>query len=139
MIRAALMAAATTLALVSAAHAEPSTDLARRHIDAVAAGDVDQIIAQYGEQSALSWIGGPLDGSYRGPAQLADVWGKFAKQAPLKATIRAIAENANPAGTTVTADVVFEGKATIKVHYVLLYRGDRLVGEIWQIDPKLAS
>lgn len=48
-------------------------------------------------------------------------------------------ENGNPAGTTVTADVVFQGKATIKVRYVMLFRDDKLIDEIWQIDPKLAQ
>ena len=34
--------------------------------------------------------------------------------------------------------VEFKGKNTIKVRYVLVYRGGKLVNETWQIDPKLA-
>ena len=48
-------------------------------------------------------------------------------------------ENGNPAGTTVTADVVFTGKNTVKVRYVMLYRGDTLVDEVFQVDPKMAE
>ena len=42
-----------------------------------------------------------------------------------------------PWTATVTADVKFIGKNTIPVRYVLTYRGEDLVTEIWQIDPKL--
>jgi hypothetical protein len=37
----------------------------------------------------------------------------------------------------VTANVQFEGKAPIKVRYVLLYRDGKLANEVWQIDPNL--
>ena len=144
MIRSTLHATFTSLALASLALASPAlaaspAELASQHIDAVATGDVGKITSQYTDRSWLSWVGGPLDGTYLGSSQIAGVWDKFAKQAPLKAAIHDMKENGNPAGTTVTADVVFQGKATIKVHYVMLYRGDKLVDEIWQIDPKLAE
>ena len=68
------------------------------------------------------------------------MWGKFAKaQAPLKPAIKDMKESGNPAGTTVTADVVFTGKNTLKIRYVMLYRGDTLVDEVFQIDPKMAE
>ena len=50
-----------------------------------------------------------------------------------------VVENTNPKGATVTADVKFTGKKTIPVRYVLTYRGERVVTEIWQIDPKLGQ
>jgi len=34
--------------------------------------------------------------------------------------------------------VLFEGKAPIKVRYVLTFRDGKIVAETWQIDPKLA-
>ncbi len=55
----------------------------------------------------------------------------------LKTTIADVKTSANPAGATVTADVVLAGKSRILVRDVPLYRGGRLVDEIWQIDPKL--
>ena len=45
----------------------------------------------------------------------------------------------NPTGATITADVTFTGKMAIKVRYVMLYKKDELVDEIWQIYPKLAD
>jgi hypothetical protein len=90
--------------------------------------------------TSLSWVGGPLNGTFIGPQQLSEVWGKFAKaQGPLKVTVRDMKESGNPAGTTVTADVVFTGKNTLKIRYVMLYRGENLVDEVFQIDPKMAE
>lgn len=52
------------LAASPAASATP-LELARRHISAVAAGDITKITADYTDQSWLSWVGGPLDGLTR--------------------------------------------------------------------------
>ena len=46
-----------------------------------------------------------------------------------------VQESGNPKGDTVTANVVFAGKTTIKVRYIMMYRDGKLVNEIWQIDP----
>ena len=120
--------------------AETPGNLAKMHLDAVGAGDVAKITSQYNASTSLSWVGGPLNGTFIGPQQLSEVWGKFAKaQAPLKVTVRDMKESGNPAGATVTADVVFTGKNTLKIRYVMLYRGDNLVNEVFQIDPKLAE
>ena len=36
-----------------------------------------------------------------------------------------------------SANVQFEGKAPIKVRYVLTFREGKIVSETWQVDPKL--
>lgn len=134
------LAALAFMAVAVPALAETPANLARQHLDAAAAGDAAKITSQYNASSALHWVGGPLNGTFIGPQQLAEVWGKFAKaQAPLKVTVRDMKESGNPAGTTVTADVVFTGKNTVKVRYVMLYRGDTLVDEVFQVDPKMAE
>ena len=134
------LAALAFTAIALPALAETPANLARQHLDAVAAGDVAKITAQYNAATTLHWVGGPLNGTFIGPQQLAEVWGKFAKaQAPLKPAIKDMKESGNPAGTTVTADVVFTGKNTLKIRYVMLYRGDTLVDEVFQIDPKMAE
>lgn len=138
MLRFSLLAASMILAFTAPTFAASPTDLATQHINAIAAGDVTQITTTYSPDSTLNWVGGPLNGTYVGPAQLGQVWAKFAKQAPLKVSFYGMKENSNPAGTTVTADVVFLGKGPIKVHYVMLYRAGALVDEVWQIDPKLS-
>ncbi len=133
----ATLAALAITGIVATAHAETPVNLAHQHLDAIAAGDVAKITSQYSAGTWLSWVGGPLDGTYVGTQQISDVWRKFAKaQAPLEVTVGALRESANPAGSTVTADVTFTGKMPIKVRYVMLYRGGQLIDEIWQIDPK---
>ncbi len=130
--------AAALLASASPALADTNAGLARAHFAAVASGDVAKITSQYAASPWLSWVGGPLDGTYSGTGQITGVWTKFAKAlGPLKVAVSNLREHGNPKGTTVIAHVVFTGKATVKVFYVLLYRGGKLVDEIWQIDPKL--
>ncbi len=123
---------------ITAAHAGPAADKAKAHIDAIAKGDVAAITAAYDYGSTLQWVGGPLDGVYAGGEKLGEVWTKFTKaQGPLKATVSSSLESANPKGATVISNVTFEGKAPIKVRYVMTFREDKLVNEVWQIDPKL--
>lgn len=126
------------LALATPALAGPADD-AQKHFQAIAAGDVAAIAAGYAENARLEWVGGPLDGSYSGPAAIQAVWEKFAKaQGTLTLAVDRLEESANPKGTTVSANVQFTGKAPIKVRYVLTYRDGKIASETWQIDPKLA-
>ena len=122
------------------ASASGATDKASAHFNAIGSGEVAAVTAAYTDASVFQWIGGPLDGEYRGKAAIAAVWQKFTTaQGPLNVEISNVTENANPKGTTITADVKFVGKNTIPVRYVLTYRGEDLVTEIWQIDPKLGQ
>ena len=133
------LAFALSLAGTASALAGPATDLATQHIDAIAAVDGAKITAPYDAASTLHWVGGPLNGTYSGAA-IAETWGKFGKvTGPLKTTVTDMRESANPAGATVTANVVFTGKSDIKVRYTMLFQAGKLVDEIWQIDPKLGS
>lgn len=126
-----VLALAVTPALAGAGE-----DMAKARIAAIAKGDVAAITAAYAPQAALHWIGGPLDGTYAAPAKLKEVWTKFTTaQGAQKATVAAVAEAANPKGSTVTADVVFAGKNAVKVRYVMVYRDGKLVDEIWQVNP----
>lgn len=128
---------AAALAASTGAFADPAAD-AQRHFEAIASGHVDAIMSAYSSDARFQWVGGPLNGNYVGTKPIRAVWTKFAKaNAPLQVEITKLEENANPAGATVTANVEFKGKKPIKVRYVLLYRGGKLVDEVWQIDPKL--
>lgn len=135
-----LSAGALVLALsMTSALAAPSDD-AKQHFQAIAAGKIDDIMAAYGDQARFEWFGGPLNGSYAGKDEIRGVWSKFAKaNAPLEVKVSKLEESANPQGSTVTANVEFSGKNTIKVRYALTYRDGKLVNEVWQIDPKLSS
>jgi hypothetical protein len=135
-----LSTSALLLSLSGVAFAGPAADEANLHFKAIASGDVDQLMRGYNKDAALQWVGGPLDGVYSGDARLREVWSKFTKsQGPLEHKVSNLQENANPKGATVTANVEFKGKAPIKVRYVLTYRDGKIVNEIWQIDPNMAS
>lgn len=134
------MAAAAAFTLISASAFAGPADDAKAHFQAIAAGDLDKIMANYSGKAVFQWIGGPLDGTYDGAEAISGVWTKFTKaNAPLSASVEQLSESANPKGSTVTANVTFSGKNTIKVRYVLTYRDGRLVNEVWQIDPKLGT
>jgi hypothetical protein len=132
------IAIALAFGLVSPSRAGIGADNANAHFAAIAGGDLGAVMQGYNENAQLQWIGGPLDGSYQGTAAIRGVWEKFeAAQGPLKATVGALQESANPRGSTVVANVMFVGKTPIKVRYVLVYREGLVVSETWQIDPNL--
>jgi len=138
MIRTLATAALAVSLGTGAALAGPAGDMARDHFDAIGAGDVYTLSGSYAPDAVFQWIGGPLDGVYTDTESISTVWTKFTNaQGPLEAEVASLRESANPKGTTVTADVVFKGKNTIPVRYVLVYRDAKLVSEVWQIDPAL--
>ncbi|MFZ5465839.1 MAG: nuclear transport factor 2 family protein [Pseudomonadota bacterium] len=123
--------------LSTAVLAGPSDD-ARKHFESIGSANLEQLAAEYGADSRLYWIGGPLDGVYDGAEAIGAVWQKFTRsQGALKVTVEKLEEAANPKGATVTANVQFEGKQKIKVRYVLTYRDGKLLAETWQIAPDL--
>lgn len=127
------------LSFTGAALAGPA-DEAQNHFKAIAQGQVEAVMRGYADDAHFEWVGGPLNGTYAGSARIREVWTKFAKaNAPLELSVDRLEESLNPAGGTVTANVEFKGKSTIKVRYVLTYRDGRLVSEIWQIDPRLGA
>jgi hypothetical protein len=133
------LCAATLLSLSTLVSAAPADD-ANAHFKAIAAGNVDQLMMEYGNNPTMQWVGGKLDGAYIGADKIREVWTKFSKNfAPLEVSVSKLEESINPNGSTVTANVEFKGKAAIKVRYALVYRDGKLVDEVWQIDPKLMT
>lgn len=136
----ALAGALMASVLAGGAFAGAPSDQAQAHFNAIANAEVEAITDAYADNAVLQWIGGPLDGVYAGKADIAAVWKKFAAaQGKLKVEVSDLREDANPKGATVSANVTFTGKSPVPVYYVLTYRGDRLVNEVWQVNPKLAS
>lgn len=137
MLKTSLVTFAALSLIAGAANAGPA-DSARNHFQAVASGDLQVVMRGYADQAQFNWVGGPLDGTYTGADAIRGVWTKFTSaQGPLKMSIGQIEESTNPKGATVSANVLFEGKAPIKVRYVLTLREGKIVSETWQIDPKL--
>jgi hypothetical protein len=134
-----LFATILLLSFSGTALAGSASDQAQEHFQSIASGDTVKLLNHYQDNSTLVWLGGPLDGTYSGKEDLSKVWGKFTKAlGPMTITVANIAEHSNPMGSTVTADVFFNGKKSVPVHYVLSYRDNKLVNEIWQVSPALA-
>lgn len=125
---------------ITSAFASPVSDAAQIHFAAIGGGDTAIVMRAYGDNPRLTWVGGPLDGVYAGADAIRTTWEKFGKAVgPARVTVLALEESPNPKGTTIVAKVQFDGKAQVKVLYVLTYRDGKLVNETWQIDPKLAA
>lgn len=130
--------AAAALFAAAGAMAVPVDD-AKTHFQAIGSGDLAVVMRGYADQAQFNWVGGPLDGTYMSADAIRGVWEKFTKsQGPLKVSVDKLEESANAKGSTISANVQFEGKAPIKVRYVLTFREGKIVSETWQIDPKLS-
>ena len=111
---------------------------AEAHLKAIAAGNVDAVMGAYGDEPCMDWIGGALDGRYRGGDAMRELWKKFAAANDHQArTLQrsTITQSGNPKGVTLTVNAEYVGKTTVRVHQVLVYRDAKLVSEVWQIDP----
>lgn len=113
---------------------------AEAHLQAVSVGDIETLMRDYAEDAYMDWVGGPLDGRYRGKAAIREVWQKFAALndgQPRPARFGKIMQQANPKGATLEAAAEYSGKSPIKVQHVLVYREGELTTEVWQIAPSL--
>ena len=135
------MALLCCIAVATAATAGPLDEKkAEAHLQAVAAGDIDALMRDYAEDAYMDWVGGPLDGRYRGKAAISEVWKKFATLndgTPRPVRFGQLMQQANPKGATLEAAAEYGGKTTIKVQHVLVYRDGELTTEVWQIAPAL--
>jgi hypothetical protein len=113
---------------------------ARAHLDAVAAGDLEALMKDYADDAYLEWVGGPLDGRYRGKAEIRAVWTRFiAANAgkPRPANFGKLVSFANPKGASVQQRGDYGGQVPVKVWHALTYRDGSLTTEVWQIAPGL--
>ena len=60
------LAAATAFTLVSLTALAGPADDAKAHFLAIGGGEVDKIMTAYGDDAVFQWVGGPLDGAYKG-------------------------------------------------------------------------
>lgn len=113
---------------------------AQAHLHAVAAGDLDALMRDYEEDAYMDWVGGALDGRYRGKAAIKTVWQKFIAAndgKPRPAKFSKLEAFANAKGTTVEAKAEYGGKTPLKAWHALSYRDGKLATEIWQIAPAI--
>jgi ketosteroid isomerase-like protein len=110
------------------------------HLKAVAAGDLEALMRDYADDAYMDWVGGPLDGRYRGKAAIRTVWEKFiAANAgkPRPANIGKLVAFTNPKGASLEARAEYGGALPLKAWHVLTYHDGELTTEIWQIAPAL--
>jgi ketosteroid isomerase-like protein len=136
-----LILALLSCGAVQSAFAGPLDEAkARAHLDAIAAGNLDALMADYPEDAYLDWVGGPLDGRYRGKAEIRAMWQKFINAnagKPRPATFGKLTAFSNPRGASVQAKAEYGGTPPVKVLHVLTYREGELTTELWQIAPGL--
>jgi len=92
------------------------------------------------DDAYLEWVGGPLDGRYRGKAEIRAVWQKFiAANAgkPRPANFGKLTAFANARGASVQQRADYGGAVPVKVWHALTYRDGGLTTEVWQIAPTL--
>lgn len=127
--------------VVSTVQAGPLDDArARAHLEAVAAGDLNVLTRDYADDAYMDWVGGPLDGRYRGKTAIAEVWKKFIALnhgKPRPARFDKAESYANPAGVSIATVAEYGGEKPVKVWHVLTYRDGQLVTEVWQISPTI--
>lgn len=128
---------ATVFAPSSPSYAGPLDEAkAKLHLAAVAAGDVDALMRDYNNDSSIEWVGGPLDGRYRGRAAIRELWRKFAaanQGKPRTATSGEFEIHSNPKGASIETTVEYGGIVPVRVWHVLTYRDGSLAAELWQI------
>jgi ketosteroid isomerase-like protein len=134
-----LAGAAVGAVLPPPAYAGPLDEArVKARIAATARGDIDAIMADYTDDAVFQWVGGGLDGEYRGKAAIRAVWDKFkTNQGEMQLTLGRVDSNTNPKGVTVSAFADYKGKMEVKVRQIFVYRDSKLAMEIWQIDPGL--
>jgi len=141
MIRLFFIAFATLLMVAQPAFAGPLDEAkAKAHLDAVAAGNLDALMADYPEDAYMDWVGGALDGRYRGKAAIREVWQKFIaanEGKPRPAKLGKLTTYASPKGVSVAAGAEYGGIKPIKAWHVLVYRDGSLDTELWQVAPAL--
>jgi ketosteroid isomerase-like protein len=141
--QACMTMALAALPLLPAAHAiaGPLDDAkARAHLDAVAAGDLDALMKDYADDAYMEWVGGPLDGRYRGKEAIRAVWQKFIaanEGKPRPVHFGKASAYANPKGASIEQRADYGGKLPLKVLHVLTYREGDLTTELWQIAPAM--
>jgi hypothetical protein len=113
--------------------------LFRKHLAAIANGQLDAVQGNYAPQALLDWVGGNLEGRYSGAEAIGKLWRTFhERRQPMQITVDSIESHANDKGATVIASVIYKSTdATTKVRQIITLRDGRIHTEIWQIAPAL--
>ncbi len=108
-----------------------------KHWSAVANGNANKLDNQYANNAVVVWIGGKLNGTYKGQKAIDDLWSRFVNaSAPMQFQVRHIWYDVSDGHPTVSEDVVLKGVGgngnPIHVTSTLVYKNGKIVGEVWQ-------
>ncbi|WP_372521714.1 nuclear transport factor 2 family protein [Sulfuricaulis sp.] len=136
-----VIACSLLFGLLQVAQAGPLDEAkAKAHLQAVASGDMDALMRDYTADTYMDWVGGPLDGRYRGKEAIGEVWKKFIANnggKPRPAKLGKMESYSNPKGTSFAVSAEYGGEKPVKVWHALIYRDGQLMTEIWQIAPAI--
>lgn len=136
-----VIACSLLFGLVPAAQAGPLDEAkAKAHLEAAASGDMNTLMRDYTADAYMDWVGGGLDGRYRGKEAIGEVWKKFIANSggkPRPAKFGKLESFSNPKGTSIGIAAEYGGEKPVKVWHVLTYRDGELATEIWQIAPTI--
>ncbi|MEN9783820.1 MAG: putative exported protein [Pseudomonadota bacterium] len=134
-----LLAAALSLFSLQTLAGPLDEALFRKHLAAIANGQLDAVQATYAPDALLDWVGGNLEGRYSGAEAIGKLWRTFhQRRQPMQITVDSIESHANDKGATVIASVIYKStNATTKVRQIITLRDGRIHTEIWQIAPAL--
>ena len=132
---AALTASSLFLFGVAPAHAGADAVRAEAYFNAISGGNADTIASFYADDAEFHWVGGPLEGVYKGRERIKSVWEKFAEAAgDIDHEVLQLSESANGKTSTVTARVKFKGEGEVPVKFILVYKEGKIANEVWQVD-----
>lgn len=129
--------AASSLVLLGTLPAQAGADAVRAeaYFNAISGGNADTIASFYADDAEFHWIGGPLDGKYKGKDKIKGVWEKFSQAAgKLDHKVLQLSESANGKTSTVTARVMFKAESEVPVKFIMVYKDGKIASEVWQVD-----
>ena len=146
---AAVILAASAVAAQAAQQAKPAImekakDEALLHWMYIAMEDLEELKGQYAPNAVLYWLGGPLNGEYKGVDRIAGVWSKFfTANGDEYLRVKNLKVYAIGEEVYVAADVAFHMKRAatgqwvkLSLTYILVFRevnGEPKIVEEWWI------
>lgn len=106
------------------------------HWTQVANRDVQNLANEYANHAVIAWVGGPLNGTYKGLSAINGLWSKFASAtAPMRFQVTSVSYDLSKTHPTVREDVkLMAGKKAIKVDSTLVYDKKKIMTEIWKVN-----
>jgi len=113
-------------------------DMVLKYWNAIAYRDTQKLDSQFATDAQVVWIGGQLDGTYKGQTSIDNLWSQFASLTPLTTfQIKHVWYAVSGGNPTVSEDVVLTPLAgstePVQISSTLVYNKDnKIVNEVWQ-------